>query len=182
MDFRAFTIHLDRRGISLLPHGKMIGCTLVQHIATIKKTYFTNNRSRPEMKIPNQIIATVASLTFILLATGCASEPATIQQGEDAEVSFDGLHRVDNPQADAAWARPDFDISSYSKIMLVGAGIEYTSETNKGRTSRDRSRGGPFFIDDSTRERFEQLVAEFSKLFFAEIKFIAIANYVIFFY
>ena len=112
------------------------------------------------MKIPNHIIATVVSLTFIILATGCASEPATIQQGEDAEVSFDGLHKVENAQADAAWARPDFDISSYNKIMLVGAGIEYTPETNKGRTSRDRSRGGPFFIDDSTRERFEKLVAE----------------------
>lgn len=112
------------------------------------------------MKIPNQLIATVASLTFIILATGCASEPATIQQGEDAEVSFDGLHKVDNAQADSAWARPDFDISSYNKIMLVGAGIEYTQETNKGRTSRDRNRGGPFFIDDQTREKFEALVAE----------------------
>ena len=111
------------------------------------------------MKVPKQIIATVASLTFIVLSTGCASEPATIQQGEDAEVSFDGLHKVDNAQSDSAWARPDFDISSYSKIMLVGAGIEYTPETNKGRTSRDRNRGGPYFIDDKTRVKFEELVA-----------------------
>ncbi len=160
MDFRPFTIHLDRRGISLLPHGKVIGCTPVQHIATIKNTYFNNNRSRREMKIPNQIIATIASLTFILLATGCASEPAAIQQGEDAEVSFDGLNKVDNAKADAAWARADFDISSYNKIMLVGAGIEYTPETNKGRTTMDRNRGGPYFIDDKTREKFEKLVAE----------------------
>lgn len=112
------------------------------------------------MKIPNQFIATVASLTFIILATGCASEPAAIQQGEDAEVSFDGLHKVDNAQADSAWARPDFDISNYNKIMLVGAGIEYTQATNKGRTSRDRSRGGPYFMDDATRVRFEELVAD----------------------
>ena len=100
------------------------------------------------------------SLTFIILSAGCATEPAAIQQGADAEVSFDGLHKVDNAQADSAWARPDFDISSYNKIMLEGAGIEYTPETNKGRTSRDRSKGGPYFMDDATRERFEKLVRE----------------------
>jgi len=107
-----------------------------------------------------QLVTTVTSLTFIILSVGCATEPAAIQQGEDAEVSFDGLHKVDNAQADSAWARPDFDISSYSKIMLVGAGIEYTPETNKGRTTRDRSRGGPYFMDDATRERFEKTVQE----------------------
>ena len=112
------------------------------------------------MKNLRKLITTVTSLTFIILSVGCATEPAAIQQGEDAEVSFDGLHKVDNAQADSAWARPDFDISSYSKIMLVGAGIEYTPETNKGRTTRDRSRGGPYFMDDATRERFEKTVQE----------------------
>lgn len=107
-----------------------------------------------------KLVSTVTSLTFIILSVGCATEPAAIQQGEDAEVSFDGLHKVDNAQADSAWARPDFDISSYNKIMLQGAGIEYTQATNKGRTSRDRSRGGPYFMDDTTRERFETLVQE----------------------
>jgi hypothetical protein len=112
------------------------------------------------MKNLKQLIIAVTSLTFILLSAGCATEPATIQQGPDAEVSYDGLYKIDNAQADAAWARPDFDISSYSKIMLVSAGIEYTPETNKGRTTRDRSKGGPYFIDDATRERFEKLVQE----------------------
>jgi hypothetical protein len=112
------------------------------------------------MKNLKQLITTVTSLAFIILSIGCATEPAAIQQGPDAEVSFDGLHKVDNANADAAWARPDFDISSYNKIMLVGAGIEYTPETNKGRTSRDRNRGGPYFMDDATRERFEKLVGE----------------------
>jgi hypothetical protein len=112
------------------------------------------------MKKLQKFAAAVASLAVIILSTGCTSAPATIQQGADAEVSFDGLHKVDNANADSAWAREDFDISSYNKIMLVGAGIEYTPETNKGRTSRDRNRGGPYFIDDATRVRFEKLVSE----------------------
>ena len=109
------------------------------------------------MKNVKQLIIAITSLTFVILSAGCATEPGVIQQGEDAEVSFDGLHKVDNAQADSAWARPDFDISSYNKIMLEGAGIEYTPETNKGRTTRDRSKGGPYFMDDATRERFEKV-------------------------
>jgi len=110
------------------------------------------------MKISNNVIASILSFTLVILSAGCTTSAPTIQQGSDAEVSYDGLHKVDNSQADSAWARPDFDISTYSKIMLVGAGIEYTPETNTGRTSRDRNRGGPYFIDDKTRAKFEQMV------------------------
>jgi hypothetical protein len=101
------------------------------------------------------VVSAVATLTV-----ACTTAPATIQTGPDAEVSFDGLHKVDNSQADLAWARPDFDISGYTKIMLVGSGIEYAPAKNKGRTSMERSRGGPYFIDDDTRARFEDLVRE----------------------
>jgi len=39
-------------------------------------------------------------LTFAAMAiAGCSSAPATIQEGEGAEVSFDGLHVVDNSAA-----------------------------------------------------------------------------------
>lgn len=100
------------------------------------------------------------SLTLAILAVGCTTTPPSIQTGEDAEVTYDGLNRVDNAKADAAWARADFDISSYNKIMLVGSGIEYTPADNKGRTSRDRNRGGPYFIDDATRVKFEKLVQD----------------------
>jgi hypothetical protein len=101
------------------------------------------------------IIATTA------LIVGCAtpSQP-TIQTGPDAEVTHDGLHRVDNSQAELAWARPDFDISKYSKILPVKSGFEYRVATNQGRTSAERNRGGPFVIDAETRERFETMVSE----------------------
>jgi hypothetical protein len=112
------------------------------------------------MKNLKKLVASAASLTLIALSTGCSTAPPSIQEGPDAEVSFDGLHVVDNAQADIAWARPDFDISQYTKIMLVGAGIEYTKETNKGRTTAQRNRGGPYFIDDATRARFEKEVAK----------------------
>jgi hypothetical protein len=99
-------------------------------------------------------------LVFAAISFGCATATPTIQTGPDAELSFDGLHLVDNSQADLAWARPDFDLSGYSKILPLSAGIEYRTVKNQGRSSMARAQGGPYFINDKTRERFETLVTD----------------------
>jgi hypothetical protein len=99
-------------------------------------------------------------MLFAAISFGCATATPTIQTGPDAELSFDGLHLVDNSQADLAWARPDFDISGYSKILPLSAGIEYRTVKNQGRSSMSRAQGGPYFINDKAREQFETLVAD----------------------
>jgi len=111
----------------------------------------------------NSVLRLTTSLIFAVALVACTTTPPTIQTGPDAELSFDGLHKVDNSQADVAWARPDFDISGYTKIWLVGAGIEYRQVKNRGRTSVDRTRGGPYFIDDKSRAQFEELVGKVFK-------------------
>jgi hypothetical protein len=100
------------------------------------------------------------ALIFAIVVVGCETAPPTIQTGPEAELSFDGLHKVDNSQADVAWARLDFDISGYTKIMPLSAGIEYRQVKDRGRSSFARSQGGPYFIDDEARTRFEELVSE----------------------
>ena len=100
------------------------------------------------------------ALIFAIVVAGCETAPPTIQTGPEAELSFDGLHKVDNSQADVAWARPDFDISGYTKIMPLSGGIEYRQVKDRGRSSLARSQGGPYFIDDNARARFEELVSE----------------------
>lgn len=101
-----------------------------------------------------------AVFVMAAISVACTSASPTIQTGPEAELSYDGLHKVDNSQADMAWARPDIDLSGYTKILPVSAGITYVQADNKGRTTRDRNKGGPYFIDDKSREQFETLVAE----------------------
>lgn len=125
----------------------------------------TNDHNRiprtPNMNTPNLTRRLLGLLSLTLIMAGCAaSGPATIQTGADAEVTFDGLHRVDNSMADEAWARPDFDITGYTKIMPVRTAVEYTMTKNRGRSPQERSRKGPYFIDDETRATFEALVSE----------------------
>ena len=112
------------------------------------------------MKIINSTFRLTMTLVFSAVLVACTTTPPTIQTGPDAELSFDGLHKVDNSLADVAWARPDFDISGYSKILPVSAGIEYRQVKDRGRSMMARSQGGPYFIDDKARRQFEALVAE----------------------
>jgi len=111
------------------------------------------------MKHINSVVHLVSAFLLAIALTGCQSTPPTIQSGPDAELSSDGLHKVDNSKSDIAWARPDFDISAYTKMMLVNAGIEYAKVENEGKLSRtERTRGGPFFIDEKDRAKLKELV------------------------
>jgi hypothetical protein len=103
-----------------------------------------------------------APLFLALAAAACTtngSTPPSIQTGPDAELSYDGLHKVDNSKADLAWARPDMDLSGYSKILLGSVSFEYRTVANKGRSTLDRSTAGPYMIDDKGREKFEEVAS-----------------------
>ena len=112
------------------------------------------------MNITSSVLRLITALTFGFVLAGCQTAPPTIQTGPEAEQSFDGLNVVDNSRADLAWARPDFNLDGYTKIWPVGAGIEYRPVKNRGKSTMDRSRGGPYFIDDKARGKFEKLVGE----------------------
>lgn len=122
------------------------------------------------MKKNNSSCWVIAATSFAFIVVGCTTVEPTIQSGPEAELSYDGLHKVDNSQADMAWARPDFDLSGYTKLMPISGGIEYAEVDNKGRTTRDRNKGGPYFIDDRSREQFETLVGDVFKEELAKIE------------
>lgn len=111
-----------------------------------------------------KVFKTTVVLGFATFLVACTTAAPTIQAGPNAEVSFDGLHKVDNSKADEAWARPDIDLSGYTKLWPVGFGVEYRQVKDRGNTAIGRSQGGPYFVDEETRARFENMVL----LIFAE--------------
>lgn len=106
----------------------------------------------------------LAILAVIL--TGCSSAPPTIQTGEDAEVSFDGLHEIDNARFTSAWADPAIDFSRYSKVIPGGAEFQFRTEEKTSGTTRARSTETEFYISDANREK---LVEETSAIFAEEL-------------
>lgn len=109
------------------------------------------------MKI--QYLSAVAAIA--LFAAGCSSTPQ-FQTGEDAEVTHDGLTRVDRTLMDAVWARKDIDVSGITKVMFHGLGVQYRNDSGpySGRAGtgsvRTRSSTTEFQLDADTRALFEE--------------------------
>jgi len=102
------------------------------------------------------VIATIA-----IAAAGCSST-ATFQTGEDAEVTHDGLTKLDKTIMDAVWARTDLDLTGINKIMLLGAGVEYrpvdgpySGKKGIGSTGRS-SNTSEFQLHPDTKALFEE--------------------------
>jgi len=96
------------------------------------------------MKMKSKL-AIIAVLASTIALAGCETTPArepTIQSGPGAEVTVDGLHRVDNSKMALAYVKPDVDLGSYTKIMLDPVSIAYKKEprgTGGMRTSHHKS-------------------------------------------
>ncbi len=102
----------------------------------------------------------VISLAAAALA-GCSATP-TFQTGDDAEVTFDGLTRMEGTVMDIVWARTDIDLTTYSKIKFESLGVEYRDVdgpySGRAGTSsmRTRSNVTEFKLDAETRALFEE--------------------------
>ena len=103
-----------------------------------------------------KIPLTIAALIF----AGCSSAPPTIQEGPGAEVSYDGLHMVDNSIFRQAWADPDIDFSRYHRIMPGGAFFEYRAVKKTSSASARRGSTTEFYIDEDAREKLTALTSE----------------------
>ena len=119
------------------------------------------------------VLRKTAFVVLTLALGGCAATTPEFQSGPDAEVTHDGLTRLDKTIMDAAWARQGVDFSSYRKVMFKGVGVEYRAVTGPysgragtGSTWSSRSSRDEFRLDDKTKAMFE---AEISDAFREEI-------------
>jgi hypothetical protein len=103
---------------------------------------------------------TLSMLAFAVFMVGCATKEPSLQQGADAEVTFDGLVRIDNGRFRDSWADPDIDFSRYNKIMVGKAVFEFRAVKKSGSTHRMSSSQSEFWISDKNRERLIEVVSE----------------------
>jgi hypothetical protein len=101
---------------------------------------------------------TPVSTALILLMVGCAQAPS-IQQGPDAEVTFDGLVRIDHSQFSNAWIDPDVDLTQYTKILAGGAEFEFRAVKKSTSSSMARRNNeSEFWISDENKESLKEIV------------------------
>jgi hypothetical protein len=127
-----------------------------KEFASIRCSHLTATKGQIKMK---KIYLSVV----IMLLAGCSTAPPAIQEGPNAEVSYDGLHAIDNSVFALAWADPDIDFSRYSKIMPGGAVLEFRAVKKSSGTQRALSSQSEFYIDDKSREKLAEVASEVFK-------------------
>ena len=86
----------------------------------------------------------VLTVAILVAVTGCASGtagPPTLQTGPDAEVTIDGLVRVDNAVVPVAYRKPDLDLTPYKRFMLDP--VEIAFQKDPGGRRQSSLAGGP---------------------------------------
>ena len=111
-------------------------------------------------KLVMEICAPAAALLLLAACAGSGGQQPTIDTGPNAEVTYDGLYRVNRPTLDEAWVKPDLDLRPYTKIMPVNGGVAYREVRDSGGRALTRSTANEFPISTENRARLEQTIAE----------------------
>jgi hypothetical protein len=102
----------------------------------------------------------IAAIGILVAVAGCAATPPpTLQTGPDAEVSVDGLVRVDNSVVAVSYRKPGMDLTGYTRFMLDPVEVAYQKDPG----DRRRSTGvGPdnFALTASQMERLKSVFQE----------------------
>lgn len=113
------------------------------------------------MKIHNATTIRLALCLFavVLIAAslGCGSTAPTLQQGPDAELTHDGLARVNRSRLQRAWIKPGTDLSQFSKMVVGPATFRFKNERSSNRRRSAGSDG--FYISDANRQRLQDEVS-----------------------
>ena len=109
----------------------------------------------------NSHICKVFSTRILVAMAGCAATPPpTLQTGPDAEVTVDGLVRVDNAVVPVAYRKPDMDLTPYTRFMLDPVEVAYQKDPGDRRRSEIAGASGNFALSPSQMETLKGMFRE----------------------
>lgn len=102
-------------------------------------------------RIPPAILSAAAALVLVWHAEGSGAQ-SILATGADADVTDDGLHRVDPAIMEAAWVKPDFDLSHYTRVLLMPTAVQFRDVPKRPANARSRISTTEFPLDDARKE------------------------------
>ena len=113
-----------------------------------------SNVGRSSMKIA----AVAAACVCVGIGMAAPKQPQ-IQTGANAEVTADGLVRVKKSVADAAWVKPDFDLTPYTKLMIVSGGVSF-KKVKPVSSFQARQGATEFPVSEESQQMFKDIMKE----------------------
>jgi hypothetical protein len=98
----------------------------------------------------------MAAGVVLLWHMGASSGQPILASGPDANVTEEGLHRVDPLIMEAAWVRPDLDLSRYTKILLVPTAVQFRKVKEQKYDAQTRIGVTEFPIAEEKKEWLRQ--------------------------
>ena len=106
------------------------------------------------------IVLSVAGALILYWHAGASSQehnPATEPETGDTQ---EGLHRVDPSIMEAAWVKPDFDLSDYTRVMVVPTAVQFRDVPETSTDARTRAMMEEFPLSDERKEWLRGLWSE----------------------
>jgi hypothetical protein len=116
-------------------------------------------------------ILSAAAVLVLLWHVEESSAQTMLAAGADAEVTEDGLHRVDPSIMEAAWVKPDLDLSRYTRILLVPTAVLFRDVPERGNNARTRIATEEFRLTEQKKEWLRGLWRRAVEAEFAQEKF-----------
>ncbi len=104
----------------------------------------------------------LVALGAAVILGGCASVPQspTLQSGPDAEVTVDGLYRVDNSVMQLAYMKPGWDLQGYTAMMIDPVTVAYQTDPGNRRSSVGGAGPQNFALSDAQMANFKSFFQE----------------------
>ena len=110
-------------------------------------------------RLPTLILSAATGL-MLLWQTDESGAQLLYETGPDAEVSADGLHKLNPAIMGAAWIRPGLDLSRYKRAYFVPTAIQFREISPRSYTSRTDSSQYAFPVSESRQAQLRKLFRE----------------------
>lgn len=89
---------------------------------------------------------------LLLWQAGASRAQPLLASGADAEITQEGLHRVNPLLMEAAYVRPDFDLSSYTRLVDVPPIVQFRDVPKAPSNARTRAMTEEFPVPDDRKK------------------------------
>jgi len=107
-------------------------------------------------RIPPAFLSVAAGLVLLWHVGGSGAQPI-LATGADADVTEEGLHRVHPLIMEAAWVKPDLDLSVYTRILLMPTAVQFREVDEQRFNARTRIGVTEFPLDDARKEWLSEI-------------------------
>ncbi|MEZ5549991.1 MAG: DUF3313 family protein [Pseudomonadales bacterium] len=105
----------------------------------------------------NRRMIAVWPVSLMLGSSSCVSDSA-VRIEPEGPITYDGLHRVEQPSLDEAWAMPDLDLTRYRNVPLEPTEVSCREVKSRSTLHSRTSTQGDFPLSDVAKAKLQDIV------------------------